>query len=80
MPPPTMSTVSTVYAMKQQAPTTPEALFGENSVIFADFMRPGMDVSTRKYEKGEITNITRLLGDSLDEVCKIAGSSTEELV
>ncbi|KAH8057234.1 dynein light chain binding protein [Aureococcus anophagefferens] len=50
-----------------QMPQTPEQVFGENSVIFADFLKPGVELATRRYELGNLELITRLLGDTLDE-------------
>jgi len=50
-----------------QPPSTPEDKFGENSVIFADFLRAGVDVESRRYELGDVANITRILNDTLDE-------------
>ena len=50
-----------------QMPQTPEQVFGENSVLFCDFLKAGVDVANRKYELGNIEKITHLLGDSLDE-------------
>lgn len=46
---------------------THENLFGEKSVIFADFAHPGSDVANRKYELVELAPITRILTDVLDE-------------
>ncbi|KAH8046928.1 dynein light chain binding protein [Aureococcus anophagefferens] len=48
-----------------QMPQTPEQVFGENSVIFADFLKPGVELATRRYELGNLELITRLLGDTL---------------
>ncbi|KAH8072853.1 dynein light chain binding protein [Aureococcus anophagefferens] len=47
-----------------QMPQTPEQVFGENSVIFADFLKPGVELATRRYELGNLELITRLLGDT----------------
>jgi dynein heavy chain len=46
---------------------SPEQIFGENSVLFCDFMKAGVDVENRRYELGGIDKITALLGDALDE-------------
>ncbi|KAJ8609535.1 hypothetical protein CTAYLR_006023, partial [Chrysophaeum taylorii] len=50
-----------------QPPHTPEQLFGDNSVIFADFGKPGVDVANRKYEFVEQQSITHVLSDMLDD-------------
>ena len=41
-----------------------DQIFGENSVLFCDFMKAGVDVENRRYELGGIDKITALLGDA----------------
>lgn len=47
--------------------STRDQLFGENSVIFADFGRPGVEIASRTYELVELQPITRVLTDMLDD-------------
>lgn len=53
--------------VQRLAPTLPSDLFGETSIIFADFGRQSAERENRKYELVELTPITNVLTDMLDD-------------